>query len=97
MKASNDSSSEPGARTCTEPGCNRPIKIKARALCAYHYAKLRAESIEAGTWDPSPRPLRGRCKHPYCRQPAAARGLCQRHYQAARQKAIREGSWTRDG
>lgn len=49
-------------------GCNRPIK--ARRMCAGHYAKWRKT-----------RPVAQACSREDCERPVSSRGLCDPHYQ----------------
>jgi hypothetical protein len=60
---------------CSERGCANPIK--ARGLCALHYARF----IRTGSADLKPVSAKATCTVADCNRVATARGLCHKHYE----------------
>lgn len=74
---------EPGAKTCTIDGCEKPVL--ARSLCANHYKQQYRNEKRLGTWQNSMVPKKGlTCTAANCDRPRRAKGLCTKHYEETR-------------
>ena len=70
---------------CSVPGCDRPLKYKAKRLCNAHGARLlRFGDVLAHAPCPKRERRSGSCSVPGCRRPAQTKGMCNAHYQRVR-------------